>query len=193
MKNTIFRGLLVTAAVLVLAACPNGGEQNRLPHGNYEAVTETGRIYQHLTDLDIERTIASIDLLFKYEPDLVNEMSARGYSEPWTFHEFFSLDGMVNKSLEDQLDLLDKLGSVDAAFNDAVESYAAALDYSFFDSLPGYKVVEDEGLGTIVIEDGDILINPNGMQGLFELLLRKDREEGNLNATINDMKTARTR
>jgi len=188
-KGKLFRfGTVVLIGLAVIAGCDDssGNKQqqgntalSRFPRGNYKAVTETGKIYQHLTELHIENTIATLDLMFDYEPDLLNKVSAA--SEPWNFYELYLLLGMGRK--KDGIVFEEKMSEIAAVYHKAVESYAAALDYSFFDSLPGFEVV-----GGYVIEGGDILINPNSTDGLFELLLLKDREEGTLNETIDDIK-----
>ena len=183
---------------LVLASCSFGPDQVRkentgsgLWKGDYQAKTQTGRIYQNLVDLTVNSVVAAAEKVLEYDPELSDSRSARSIRNQGGMNllDFFLLtdltktkDGSQNLEPTSGFTLAEELEEISSEFSRALQNYVID-DFFFLDGINGFSFSDGQ-----VVYDGDILISPDSMEGIIQLhILRSQITGEDLPEIFNDM------
>jgi len=171
---------------------PHVSNVTGIQRGNYEADTQTGKVYQDLLDLTVNAVASVAEKVFDYDQELLDNSSPRSINSGKKM-DIMSLLSSADltktkdspfRSVEssDGLTLEKEIGMIVAEYEKAFQSYAID-DLSFLEGLPGVFI--ENGL---VVFDGDLLIDPQSMSGIMELNLIKAALAGeDVTAIIDDM------
>ena len=159
----------------------NGG------NGDYQAVTEVGRVYQSLLELDIKAQEAVFEKMLEYLPFLQAKMEPCFiFYDRWPFS-----DGGFGDLLDPQKrsDWYEDLSKIWDDRDQAAGTYIME-DTSFLDKLPTFKLYgideRPSDIRPLLLHSGDILLSSGVFKTTMQLYLLRSELEGKDMAAIRD-------
>jgi len=192
------RKLCIFSVILcgLLAACSFVPLEEKSPWpkltpGSYQPVTQAGQAYKNMLALRVELVTASVEKIFEYDPELINQRSSRSLlgGKSVDFMELLSQTDLMktrsgnSRSLSgEELTLYEELEALAEEYQQALKEFYID-DLSFLNGVNGYSVRDRQ-----VIWDGDMVIPADSVEGTIQLYLLKSQLSGeDVSAIINDM------